>query len=287
MLKSQMAICLCSSLSLLPTSATPDKSMPAGMKHSVENLRKTSPVVSKMTLNKRNLQFVRNYIQKSKENLVLIKRRSAVPFSIIDSVFKHYRLPHELKYLAVIESELNQSALSRVGALGPWQFMPGTAHILGLKARSGYDERRNYYKSTRAAARYLKDLYAEFGDWLLVIAAYNGGPGAVYGAISKSGSRNFWVLQRYLPQETRLHVKKFIATQYFFEGAGSVAGTAKAEILPKIKTGYIAPVAAIAIPKPVRAADPPRAETAEEKFQRLMKESEILLQKSNELLKKG
>jgi membrane-bound lytic murein transglycosylase D len=84
------------------------------------------------------------------------------------------------------------------------------------------DERKNYYKSTRAAAIYLRDLYTELGDWLLVIAAYNGGTGNVYKAMKKSHSRDFWNLQYYLPAESRNHVKKFIGTQYTFERQGSV-----------------------------------------------------------------
>lgn len=85
-----------------------------------------------------------------------------------------------------------------------------------------HDERTNYYKSTQAAAKYLKDLYSEFGDWLLVIAAYNGGSAHVYSAIRKSGSNNFWDLQYYLPAESRNHVKKFIGTHYIFEGQGGI-----------------------------------------------------------------
>ncbi len=88
----------------------------------------------------------------------------------------------------------------------------------GPESQQGKDERTDYYKSTHAAAKYLRDLYTEFGDWLLVIAAYNGGPGNVYSAIRKSGSRNFWDLQYYLPAESRTHVKKFIGTHYVFEG---------------------------------------------------------------------
>ena len=138
---------------------------------------------------------------------------------IIDSVLNHYGLPLELKYLAVIESELKPSAVSRVGAKGPWQLMPSTAHDLGLKVSHRSDERTDYYMSTRAAAKYLRDLHREFGDWLLVLAAYNGGPVPVYRAIHKAHSRNFWVLERYLPAESRWHVKKFIATAYYFENA--------------------------------------------------------------------
>jgi membrane-bound lytic murein transglycosylase D len=147
----------------------------------------------------------------------------------MDSIFSRYGLPIELKYLAVIESDLKTSALSRVGAAGPWQLMPGTARLLGLKVGRHYDERGNYYKSTRAAAKYIKDLYSEFGDWLLVLAAYNGGPAPIYRAIRKSGSRNFWALQSYLPAETRGHVKRYIATHYFFEGQGSLTTLTRSE----------------------------------------------------------
>jgi hypothetical protein len=107
--------------------------------------------------------------------------------------------------------------------------MPETAQVLGLKVNRRCDERSNYYKSTIAAAKYLRDLYTLFDDWLLVLAAYNGGPKPVYTAIQKSGSRNFWVLQGYLPAESREHVKKFIATHYFFEGRGSVTTLTKSE----------------------------------------------------------
>src|SRR5579859_245957 len=186
-------------------------------------------ILPKVKLNKPALQFANNYIKESRECLVNIRQRSQVPFYIIDSVFNRYQLPVQLKYLAVIESELKPTALSPVGALGPWQLMPQTARDLGLKVTRRYDERTSYYKSTRAAALYLRDLYAQFGDWLLVLAAYNGGPGPVCAAIHKSGSRNFWALQYYLPAESREHVKRFIATHYFFEGQGGVTTLTKAE----------------------------------------------------------
>jgi membrane-bound lytic murein transglycosylase D len=124
---------------------------------------------------------------------------------------------------------LKVKAVSKVGAVGPWQLMPATARILGLKVNSRYDERKNYYKSTRAAARYLKDLHKEFGDWFLVFAAYNSGEAAVHTAIRQSGTRNFWKLQYYLPEETREYVKKFIAICYYFEGTYSQS------FLPKTK----------------------------------------------------
>ncbi len=177
----------------------------------------------KSPLNKHVNQFVKSYIHQNRKNLCSIKLRSGSPFFIIDSVLNHYRLPMQLKYLAVVESELNTRAVSKVGAAGPWQLMPSTARIMGLKVNSRHDERKDYYKSTSAAARHLNDLHEEFGDWLLVFAAYNAGEGAVYSAIQQSGTRNFWKLQRFLPAETREYVNKFIATCYYFEGARSLS----------------------------------------------------------------
>lgn len=274
-------------------------------------------------LNRRGMLFVRKYIKTSSRCLVSVKSRSEVPFNIIDSVFTRYRLPVELKYLAVIESELITSATSHVGAKGPWQLMPGTAKILGLKVNRQCDERSNYYKSTIAAARYLRDLYALFDDWLLVLAAYNGGPKPVYHAISRSGSRNFWVLQGYLPAESREHVKKFIATHYYFEGRGSVTTLTKSEnaAFKKRVAAYAkslkAPVAfkteisnapqnntAIAInqfpiydmkriiesadiktqSRPNKQAFTGQYETPAEKFSRLMQESEAGLKNSRRIM---
>jgi hypothetical protein len=170
-------------------------------------------------LNRHVKHFVKTYIQENRKNLHKIGQRSSSPFVIIDSVFKRYGLPIQLKYLAVVESELKAMAVSEVGAAGPWQLMPATARMLGLKVNSRHDERKDYYKSTRAAARHLKDLHEEFGDWLLVFAAYNSGTGTVNSAIKQAGSKNFWKLRRYLPEETRDYVNKFIATCFYFEGA--------------------------------------------------------------------
>jgi len=187
-------------------------------------------------MNKKAVQFVQDYIEENEENLEEIKAKSANAFRIINQVFTKYQLPTELKYLAVIESELNTHARSHVGAVGTWQLMAPTARLLSLKVTSKYDERTHLYKSTVAAARYLNDLYDIFGDWLLVIAAYNTGPGNVMKAIKKSGSRDFWKLQNYLPLETRLHVKKFIGTHYFFEGKGSVTTLTKQEVISHRKS---------------------------------------------------
>lgn len=166
--------------------------------------------------------YMQDYLRGHSKSLLKMKDWGVPYFNLIDNIFAQYGLPRELKYLAVIESNLSTAATSWVGAGGPWQFMPYTARDYGLVVNAAFDERRDYYKSTHAAARYLLTLYKQMNkDWLLVIAAYNGGPGRVYSAIKRSGSRNFWNLQYYLPEESRNHVKKFIATHYIMEGAGS------------------------------------------------------------------
>ncbi len=166
--------------------------------------------------------YMQGYLRSHTKSLTSMKTWGTPYFNLIDNIFAQYGLPKELKYLAVIESNLSTAATSWVGAGGPWQFMPYTAREYGLVVNASFDERRDYYKSTHAAARYLLTLYKQMNkDWLLVIAAYNGGPGRVYSAIKKSGSKNFWSLQYYLPEESRNHVKKFIATHYIMEGAGS------------------------------------------------------------------
>lgn len=169
--------------------------------------------------------YMQDYLNAHTNSLVQMKSWGQPYFNLIDNILSQYGLPRELKYLAVIESNLSTRATSWVGAGGPWQFMPYTARDYGLVVNNVLDERRDYYKSTHAAARYLLTLYGQMKDWLLVIAAYNGGPGRVYSAIKKSGSRNFWDLQYYLPTESRNHVKKFIATHYIMEGTGGVTTT--------------------------------------------------------------
>lgn len=180
-------------------------------------------------LNPKAVSFVQDYMEDEGDRLEKMKGWGKPFFDKIDAIFTLNNLPVELKYLAVIESDLKTSATSRVGAAGPWQFMAETARDLGLKVSRSIDERRDFNKSTKAAARYLSDLYEVYGDWLLVIAAYNGGPGNVNSAIRKSGSRNFWDLQYHLPAESRNHVKKFIATHYIMEGDAGLTTLTKHE----------------------------------------------------------
>ncbi len=190
-------------------------------------------------LNSRAVSFVQDYMEKNSNKLEKMKSWGRPYFNMIDGILIKHGLPKELKYLAVIESELKPAAVSWAGAVGPWQLMPATARSLGLKVSKKVDERVDYNKSTHAAARHLKDLYTEFGDWLLVIAAYNGGSGNVYSAIRKSGSRNFWNLQYYLPAESRTHVKKFIGTHYIFEGQGGLTTLTKQEATEQLGASSI------------------------------------------------
>ena len=166
--------------------------------------------------------YMQDYLNAHSKSLLQMKNWGQPYFNLIDNILSQYGLPRELKYVAVIESNLKTSATSWVGAAGPWQFMPATARQYGLVVNGYVDERRDYIKSTHAAARYLLNSYKVYHDWLLVLASYNGGLGNVNKAIRNSGSKNFWSLQYYLPGESRNYVKKFIATHYVMEGAGGI-----------------------------------------------------------------
>lgn len=136
-------------------------------------------------------------------------------FPMIEDIFDSYGLPAELKYMAVIESALNVNAVSRMGATGLWQFMYSTGRMYGLTINSVVDERRDPIKSTHAAARYIKDLYNIYEDWVLVIAAYNCGPGNVNKAIRRSGNKkDYWDIYYKLPRETRGYIPQYIAAAY-------------------------------------------------------------------------
>ena len=136
-------------------------------------------------------------------------------YPMFEEALDRHGLPLELKYLPVIESALNPVAVSRMGATGLWQFMLRTGKQYNLEVNSLVDERRDPYKSTEAAARFLKDLYNIYGDWNLVIAAYNCGPGNVNKAIARSGGkRDYWGIYNRLPRETRGYVPAFIAATY-------------------------------------------------------------------------
>lgn len=190
----------------------------------------TGDGVNGARLNPMAVSFVKNFITRNEKGFLAMKKWAKPYFDMMDEVLEQHGLPIELKYIAVIESGLRHNANSRSGAAGPWAFMPAAAKEYGLKITKYKDERMDYLKSTHAAASLLTNLYARYGDWLLVTAAYNSGPGYVDKAIRRSGgSRDFWVIQNYLPKETMNHVKKFIATHYIFEGEGGVTTLTKKE----------------------------------------------------------
>lgn len=172
-------------------------------------------------LNPRAISFVKEYIKKQGAELERMKVWGKTYFKLYDGILKQYKLPLEMKYLSVIESHLQSNLVSWAGAVGPWQLMDYEAKRFGLRVGK-IDDRRDFTKSTHVACKLMNELYKEFGDWLLVVAAYNGGAGRVRGAIKKSGSKDFWNLQYFLLEETRNHVKKFIATHYLFEGKGQI-----------------------------------------------------------------
>ncbi len=193
-----------------------------GFKNLFSNNTFNSNISYKAQINPNAELFVQDYMKNHSDYLQKMKQWGQPYFNLIETVLQQYGLPKELKYIAVIESNLSTAATSYKGAGGPWQFMPYTARDFGLKVNKYHDERRDYSKSTHAAARYLLILYRELHDWLLVMAAYNGGLGRVNSAIKKSRSKNFWNLQYYLPEESRTYVKRFIATHFIMEGTGGI-----------------------------------------------------------------
>jgi membrane-bound lytic murein transglycosylase D len=198
----------------------------------------TGDGVNGARMNPMAVSFVQNYINRNKKGFLAMKEWAKPYFDLMDQILTQHGVPKEMKYLAVIESGLKYNAISWAGACGPWAFMPAAAQEYGLSIRRGNDERLDYYKSTHAAARLLTDLYARYGDWLLVLAAYNGGPGNVDKAIRRGGgSRDFWTIQYYLPNESMNHVKKFIGTHYIFEGTGGITTVTKKEMKEIIVNG--------------------------------------------------
>lgn len=164
-------------------------------------------------------QQVRRYIDvytiEKREHLAEIAGKAKRYFPLIEQKLDEYGLPHELKYLAIVESALDPFAVSSSGAVGLWQFKLNTSRMFDLQVNSYIDERRDPYKSTIAACKYLKYLYNTYGNWQLALASYNGGPGVVRKAIARSnGERSFWELYPYLPEQTKGYVPAFIAVNY-------------------------------------------------------------------------
>ena len=159
--------------------------------------------------------YIELYVIKKRELLSRLIGLSQLYYPLFEEVLDRYNLPLELKHLAVIESALNPNARSKAGAQGLWQFMYATGKLFGLHITSYIDERCDIYKSTVAAAKYIKYLYDLFKDWQMVLAAYNAGPGAITKAIRRSGGKTtYWEIRPYLPRETQGYVPAFIAANY-------------------------------------------------------------------------
>lgn len=173
------------------------------------------PNVMEMPYNDIVQQFIDRYTGRLRHSVSYMLGASNFYTPIFEEALEAYGLPLELKYLPVIESALNPMATSHAGAAGLWQFMVATGKQYGLEVNSLVDERRDPIKSSFAAARYLKDLYNIFGDWSLVIAAYNCGPENIKKAMHRAGGEaDYWKIYPYLPRETRGYVPAFIAANY-------------------------------------------------------------------------
>lgn len=163
---------------------------------------------------------IKSYLKRNKRSMERLMALSEYYFPLFEQHLDRLDVPLEIKYLAIVESALNPRARSHMGATGLWQFMFATGKMHGLDVSSYVDERMDPVMATSAAAEYLSSLYRTFGDWDLVLASYNSGPGNVSKAIRRSGgSTNYWDLRSFLPRETAGYVPAFLATLYLFEYA--------------------------------------------------------------------
>ena len=173
------------------------------------------PAVMEMPYNGIVRKFIDQYSGRLRRSVSYMLGAMNFYVPIFEETLAMYNLPLELKYLPVIESALDPRAVSRVGAVGLWQFMLTTGKRYGLEVNSLVDERKDPVKATRAAAQYLRDLYDMYGDWNIVIAAYNCGPNTIAKAIHRAGGeKDYWTIYPYLPKETRGYVPAFIAANY-------------------------------------------------------------------------
>jgi membrane-bound lytic murein transglycosylase D len=179
----------------------------------LEEMNKMSPF--HLDCNQATLSTIKFFVDKRRGFIRIAMGRSDLYFDMFEEKLAEYGLPKELKFLAVIESGLRPQVKSRAGALGLWQFMYRTGLYFGLKENSYIDERMDPALATDAACRYFRQLYGIYGDWNLVLAAYNAGPGNVNKAIRRSGNKtNYWEVRPFLPAETQGYVPNFIAAAY-------------------------------------------------------------------------
>jgi membrane-bound lytic murein transglycosylase D len=168
-----------------------------------------------MTFNPAVKSYIRKYAIENPEKVSAILGRSAYYYPVFDHYLHTHGLPPELKHLAAVESALDPNAVSSSGAVGLWQFLPGSAGLFDLRMDAWLDERRDVYKSTEAACEYLSYLYRIFNDWHLALAAYNGGPGAVEKSIARAGGEtNYWKIRPHVSDQMKIYVPAFIAMNY-------------------------------------------------------------------------
>lgn len=214
-----LSICLICIFSLLSNLAIANEDFALNDKFSDDEIESQIESLSSqvdLRYNNEVKKIINTYLTTGKEGTQKIIGRSHYYFPIIEDIMitsQHY-IPEEIKYLAVVESSLNPIIRSKAGAVGLWQFMRSTARMYGLSVSSHYDERKDVTKSTKAAVKFLSDLYNEFGDWTLAMAAYNCGPGNVRKAIRRGKSADYWQIRKYLPKETRRYLPKYVAFSY-------------------------------------------------------------------------
>ena len=199
-----------------------------------------------MTYNDQVRRFIELYVVRRRDLVQRMLSLANYYFPIFDQALEAHGMPLELRYLPIIESALNPTALSRVGATGLWQFMYYTGKRYGLEVTSYVDDRRDPAKATEAACLFLRDLYGIYGDWHLAIAAYNCGPGNVNRAIARSGGKKtFWEIYYNLPLETRGYVPAFIAAAYAMNYA------AQHKIFPSDDAPAIQPTDTVVVYQPL------------------------------------
>ena len=162
--------------------------------------------------------IIKSFLKYRKKSFERLMGTSEYYFPIFEEALAKQNVPLEIKYLAIVESALNPKAVSKMGATGLWQFMYQTGKQYGLKIDSYIDERSDPLRASDAAAQYMTNMYKMFGDWDLVLASYNSGPGNVTKAIRRSGGQqNYWNIRKNLPRETQGYVPAFLATMYIYE----------------------------------------------------------------------
>lgn len=183
---------------------------------------------------------IKNYLKNRRRTMGKLIGTSDYYFPMFEEALAKYNIPLEIKYLAIVESALRPTAVSRVGATGLWQFMFSTGKMFGLDVNSYVDDRTDPLKATEAACKYLQSLYKSLGDWDLALAAYNSGPGNVSKAIRRSGGyTNYWNIRSHLPRETAGYLPAFLATMYIFEYAEEHGFKSEGPKIPYVATDTI------------------------------------------------